>query len=162
MAMTSDKTSSCAPLSRHLLWIDTRSGVNRLIGVLALLCLLLFAVEFVWHRHVKVPYEEMTGFYAVAGSVAFSVIVLGARLLRLVVRRDESFYAPVGVDAEAYPQAGTCRLTHEERPDDSLATLRDELLGRSATPADEACSGRTVAAPDSEPDAGSDHKGASS
>jgi hypothetical protein len=119
-----------APLARKILWVDTKAGVNRLIIGLVVLCVFLFAMDFIWHRHVKVPGEELTGFHAIAGFVSFTVIVIAARLLRLVIKRDESFYAPNGVDAEAYPAAGTQPLSFDERPRDSLATLRDEMLGR--------------------------------
>lgn len=153
MAMTPETQSppdagsadSVAPLARRFLWTDTASGVNRLIIGLAVLCLVLFAVDLVHHRHTKVPGEEFTGFHAIAGFVSFTVIVVGARLLRVLIRRDESFYAPYGVDAEEYPEAGTQRLNHEQRPADSLHTLRDELLGRTSQPVSEnADNGRGV------------------
>lgn len=125
-------SDAVAPLAEKLLWVDTRSGVNRLIIALVILCVFLFGMDFVWHRHVKVPGEELTGFHAIAGFVSFTVIVVAARLLRLVIKRNENFYAPNCVDAEAYPTAGTQQLSHEERPQDSLSSLRDELLGRDA------------------------------
>ena len=138
MAMTPEKDSAVsddvvAPLAKYLLWVDTRSGVQKLILGLMALCAFLFAMDFVWHRHVKVPGEELYGFHAIAGFLSFTVIVLGARLLRVFIKRDESFYAPNIVDAEEYPEFGTHRLTHDERSEDTLATLRAELLGRKAT-----------------------------
>ena len=135
MAMNPDNSSaeqrdSVAPLARHLLWVDSPEGVQRLIRVLAGVCIFLFLMDFVWHRHVKVPGEGFYGFHAIVGFVSFTVIVLGARLLRLVIRRYEDYYAPNGVDSEEYPDAGTERLSHEQRPADSLATLFDELKGK--------------------------------
>lgn len=127
---TNGKADSVAPLGKRFLWADSSKGVNRLIIGLIVLCVLLFAMEFVWHRHVKVPWESLFGFHAIAGFVSFTVIVLGARLLRVFIRRDESFYAPTGVDAEEYPEAGTLKLPHSQRPADSISTLRDELMGR--------------------------------
>jgi len=135
MAMNPDNSSaeqadSVAPLARRLLWLDSPEGVQRLVRVLAGVCIFLFLMDFVWHRHVKVPGEGFYGFHAIVGFVSFTVIVLGARLLRLVIRRYEDYYAPNGVDAEEYPDAGTERLSHEQRRYDSLSTLFDELRGR--------------------------------
>jgi len=59
-----------------------------------------------------VPGEAITGYHAVVGFIAFTLIVLGAKLLRVFIRRDESYYAPNSVDAEFYPDAGLERLTH--------------------------------------------------
>lgn len=138
MAMTPDKDSTAAddavaPLARHFLWVDTRRGVQKLILGLMALCAVLFALDFVWHRHVKVPGEELYGFHAIAGFLSFTVIVLGARLLRVFIRRDEDFYAPYGVDAEEYPDAGTCQVTHDQRTEATLSTLKEELMGRRNT-----------------------------
>lgn len=136
MAMNPDNSSaeqadSVAPLARRLLWVDTPEGLQRLVRVLIGVCIFLFLMDFVWHRHVKVPGEGFYGFHAIAGFVSFTVIVLGARLLRLVIRRYEDYYGPNCVDSEEYPEAGTERLSHEQRPADSLSTLFDELRGRA-------------------------------
>ena len=139
MAMTTDKQTpsggdtpeSVAPLARYFLWVDSASGVDRFVKYLVWLGIFLFLMDFVWHRHVKVPGEGFYGFHAIAGFVSFTVIVIGARALRLIIRRDENFYAPNGVDAEEYPEAGTQRLSHAERPQDSLRSLGVEMIGRS-------------------------------
>ncbi|MBX2879976.1 MAG: hypothetical protein KTR32_08595 [Granulosicoccus sp.] len=141
MAMTIDKhteekgeesNGSVAPLGRRFLWVETPSGLNLLILGLIVLCVILFVFDFVYHRHTKVPYEGLYGFYAIAGFVSFTVIVLCARLLRLLIRRDESYYAPDGVDAEEYPQADTQRLNHEQRIPDSVGSLIEQIAGRNS------------------------------
>ena len=119
-----------APLARHFLWVDTTSGLNRLIIGLIVLCVFLFAMDFVWHRHTKVPGEEFYGFHAIAGFVSFTVIVLGARALRVLIRRDESYYGDTSVDSENYPEAGTQRVSHSQWAGDSVADLKDQMLGK--------------------------------
>ena len=119
-----------APLARHFLWVDTSSGLNRLIIGLIVVCVFLFAMDFVWHRHTKVPGEEFYGFHAIAGFVSFTVIVLGARALRLLIRRDESYYGNSSVDSEEYPDAGTQQVTHAHWAGDSVSDLKDEMLGK--------------------------------
>ena len=124
-----NKDDQVAPLARHFLWVDTSSGLNKLIIGLLVLCVFLFAMDFVWHRHVKVPGEDFYGFHAIAGFVSFTVIVLGARLLRVLIRRDESFYGVDSVDGEEYPEQGTVRVNHADWSGDSLGTLKDQMLG---------------------------------
>lgn len=102
------------PLSRRLLWVDSPAAVMRLVYGLATLCVLLAVADFVVHRHTYVPGEALPGYYAIVGFIAFTCIVLGARSLRLLIRRDESYYAPYGVDAETYPETGTARVAHGE------------------------------------------------
>ncbi len=138
MAMTpkhqsTDSADTVAPLAKHFLWADSPKSVNKLILGLSVLCVFLFLMDFLWHRHTKVPGEGVYGFYALAGFISFTVIVLGAKALRVFIARDESFYAPHGVDAEEYPSEGTERLSHEERLPDNLSTLKNELLGRAPT-----------------------------
>lgn len=140
MAITPEPNSSraetneeaVAPLGRRFLWADTSTGVNRLIIGLIILCIILFCIDFVYHRHTKVPYEGLYGFYALAGFIAFTLIVLGARLLRLLIRRDESYYAPNGVDAEDYPPTDTERLHHDQRVPDSVSSLLVDMTGRGS------------------------------
>lgn len=148
MAITPDEhptvnDDNIAPLARHFLWVDTRRGVQKLIIGLMVLCAFLFAMDFIWHRHVKVPGEELYGFHAIAGFVSFTVIVLGAKMLRVFIRRDENFYAPHGVDAEEYPLQGTERLQHEDYRTDSLATLSAEILGREEGAGRQATGGKS-------------------
>lgn len=122
--------SEVAPLAKHFLWVDTRSGLNRLIFGLIALCIFLFAMDFFWHRHVKVPGEEFYGFYVIAGFVSFTVIVLGAKTLRLLIRRDESYYGADSVDDELYPDSDTERLEHTQWSGDSVKDLKDQMLGK--------------------------------
>ncbi len=136
MAMTPKHNSdespeTIAPLARYFLWADSPKSVHKLILGLSALCVFLFLMDFVWHRHTKVDGEGLYGFYAIAGFVSFTLIVLGARALRVFIGRDESFYAPHGVDSEEYPLEGTERLEHSERQVDNLSTLKNDVLGRT-------------------------------
>lgn len=125
-----DENNDVAPLARRFLWVDTSTGLNRLIIGLVVLCIFLFAMDFVWHRHVKVPGEGFYGFHAIAGFVSFTVIVLGAKALRLLIRRDETYYGEKSVDGEEYPQADTQRLKHSQWTSDSVSDLKDQIMGK--------------------------------
>lgn len=124
-----DTAEDVAPLARYFLWADSPKSVHKLIIALSILCALLFLMDFVWHRHIKVPGEGLYGFHAIAGFVSFTLIVLGARALRVFIRRDESYYAGNSVDSEEYPLEGTQRLSHEQCTNDKGA----ELSGRVDT-----------------------------
>lgn len=123
-------TEPVAKLARYLTWVETTSGVKRLVTGLIVLSAVLFLLDFVWHRHIKVPGEELYGFHAIVGFAAFTVIVVGAKTLRRLIRRDESFYAPHSVDAEEYPEDGTERTQHGNQRQDSVSTLLSDMLGR--------------------------------
>lgn len=79
---------------------------DRPVKVLAGLCVVLLIVELFVDRHPHVPGEGFPAFYAIVGFLAFALIVLGAKQLRRLIRRDETFYADAAIDAEAYPDAG--------------------------------------------------------
>lgn len=83
---------------------------DRPVKVLAVVCGVLLLADFLIDRHPHVPGEAFPLFYAIAGFLAFTLIVLGAKQLRRLIRRDEAFYAPDAIDAEAYPDSGLDRL----------------------------------------------------
>ena len=79
------------PERRHL-W-DERRNVVTLLRVFFAICVLLFAVDFVVHRHTTMPWEEWPSFYAVYGLVACVILVLVAKyVLRPIVMRREDYY----------------------------------------------------------------------
>ena len=145
MAMNSDKQAdsgvgadsagadSIAPLARYFLWTDNPASVDRFIRILSYVCVVLFLIDIVWHRHTKVPGEGLWGFYAIIGFIFFSVFVIAARFLRLFTERDASYYAPDCVDAEEYPESATEQLSHAQRPNDTLSSLGRQMLGRETS-----------------------------
>ncbi len=71
---------------------DKPKNVKRLLGVLYLLCVLLLAVDFVYHRHAEHPWEALWGFYGLYGFVACVSLVLIAKQLRRLLKRPERYY----------------------------------------------------------------------
>ena len=69
-------------------------------------CVVLAVAEFLVDRHPHVPGEGLPWFYAIVGFVAFTLIVLGAKSLRRLIRRPEDYYGDRAVDAEDYPWRG--------------------------------------------------------
>lgn len=73
-------------------FFDKPRNVKRVLRVFYAICTLLFAVDFVFHRHVIHPWETLWGFYAVFGFIACVVLVLVAKEMRRIVMRREDYY----------------------------------------------------------------------
>ena len=71
---------------------DNPRNVSLVIRGLYIICLLLFLLDFIIHRHVARDWEGFTGFYAIFGFAAYVTIVLTAKLLRKILQRKEDFY----------------------------------------------------------------------
>lgn len=81
-------------------WLDKPRNVTRLVYVLYAICAVLVAAELVVHRHAHFTFEAWFGFYAIFGFGAYCVIVLSARALRRMVRRDENYYGEAERDGD--------------------------------------------------------------
>ena len=75
-------------------WLDDPRNVSRIVYALYAACVLLFIADFFYHKHVKFDFEGWTGFYGWFGFFSYLFIVLSAKQLRKVLRRDESYYDP--------------------------------------------------------------------
>ncbi|MFZ1640032.1 MAG: hypothetical protein WAV07_01060 [Candidatus Contendobacter sp.] len=74
-------------------WLDDRRNVNKLIGILVAVCVALVIVDAFHHKHVHLAFEEsFPVFYGVYGFLAYCVIVLSAKALRRLLKRDEDYY----------------------------------------------------------------------
>lgn len=73
-------------------FFDKPENVKKVLYVFYALCGLLFAADFVIHRHVYHSWENLPAFYAVYGFVSCVVLVLIATEMRKVVMRGEDYY----------------------------------------------------------------------
>ena len=73
-------------------YLDKPENVQRLLKVFYVICALLFAADFIVHRHTKIALEEFPAIYAVFGFVAFVMLVIGSIALRKLVMRKENYY----------------------------------------------------------------------
>ena len=71
---------------------DKPENVNRLLRGFYIVCGVLFALDFVLHRHTIHAWEDLPGFYAIFGFIACVVLVLVAREMRKIVMRREDYY----------------------------------------------------------------------
>lgn len=73
-------------------WFD-RPGVKRiLIGCLAATILALLAIDFFVHKHPLFGWDGIPLFYAGYGFLGCVLLVLTARLIRPLVKREEDYY----------------------------------------------------------------------
>ena len=71
---------------------DNPRNVTFLVRTLYLVCFLLVVLDFVVHRHTTHDWDQLPGFYAIYGFLAYIVIVVGAQQLRRLVMRKEDYY----------------------------------------------------------------------
>ena len=73
-------------------WLDRPSNVSKVYWGLVIVCAVLIALDFIYHKHAKLELEQLWGFYGWFGFIACAVLVLIARVLRKLLMRDEGYY----------------------------------------------------------------------
>ena len=75
---------------QHL--FDNPRNVSLVIGSLYIVCILLFLLDFVLHRHATNEWDGFSGFYALFGFTACVTLVLIAKQMRRILKRKEDYY----------------------------------------------------------------------
>ena len=70
-------------------WLDDRRNVDRVHWVLVGICVLTVVADFFYEKHVHYSFEQ---FYWAIGFVSYVGLILVAKQLRKILKRDESFY----------------------------------------------------------------------
>lgn len=74
-------------------WLDRPGNVNRLVLALVAACVGLVLFDAVYVKHGHFAFEEaFPAFYGVYGFLAYCFIVLSAKALRRLLKRDEDYY----------------------------------------------------------------------
>ncbi|MQA97439.1 MAG: hypothetical protein GEV11_23420 [Streptosporangiales bacterium] len=74
--------------------LDEPRNVTRIVYGLAVLCALALVADFFYAKHPHFSVEDWPGFYAIYGFVGSVTLVLAAKRLRRLLRRDEDYYEP--------------------------------------------------------------------
>ena len=98
-------------LGRKLLWLDNMRNVDRIVYTLYFTCAVLFLADFFYKKKTYLDLEDVPGFYAIYGFIMCAALVICARGMRVILMRNESFYAPDDVESEDYPEEGLDRET---------------------------------------------------
>lgn len=80
-------------------WIERPANGKRIVWALAIVSLVLFVADGLYHKHPYFGIEEMFGFYGVYGFIACAVLVFGAKFMRRLLMRDEAYYTKQKDDA---------------------------------------------------------------
>jgi hypothetical protein len=73
-------------------WADKPRNRQLVRRAVYLTCLLLVVADFLVHRHISTAAERLPAFYALYGFVALVGVVMAAKGLRLLVKREEGYY----------------------------------------------------------------------
>jgi hypothetical protein len=87
-------------VTEHRRWLDRPRNVTRLVRALYLLCGLAFLADLLYRKHPFFAVEHWFGFYAGFGFLVSVSLVLAAKQLRRVLRRDEDYYEPPEPDPD--------------------------------------------------------------
>lgn len=105
--------SKLPAIGRALLWVDKPGSANKIFWALAAICVGLVLYGFTYEAHGHFDMENISGFYGLFGFVAFSIVIFGAKALRVLIKRPEDYYGDHAVDAEDYPRAGLEKRDHD-------------------------------------------------
>lgn len=73
-------------------WFDDKRNVRKIVWALVIVCAGLFAADGFYHKHPYFAVEGFFGFYAIYGFVMCVGLVLGAKVMRKFLMRDEDYY----------------------------------------------------------------------
>lgn len=73
-------------------WLDQPRNVDRLVYGLFVVCGLLVLADFFFDKHTHFIFEGWFGFFAWFGFIGCVGLVLLAKEMRRVVKRDEDYY----------------------------------------------------------------------
>ncbi|MGI9309652.1 MAG: hypothetical protein ACR2P6_10345 [Gammaproteobacteria bacterium] len=86
-------------------FFDDPNNVKRVLYIFYAGCGLLFALDFVIHRHVYHSWENLWGFYPIFGFVACVILVEAAKWMRTFLMRSEDYYDEIDAEVNAGPDA---------------------------------------------------------
>lgn len=83
---------SSAPHGDDRRWLDDSRNVTRVVYALGTLCAVMFLADLFYTKKAHFDIEEIFGFYAVYGFLGSVGLVLAAKAMRPLLRRDEDYY----------------------------------------------------------------------
>ena len=99
-------------LGRAFLWVDRPGNPLRIVWALTVACGLLLLADVFLVEHKVGGMASLPGFFAGAGFVMFSTIIIAARLLRTGIGRREDYYGDRAIDRETYPDDQLGKADH--------------------------------------------------
>lgn len=84
---------------------DNPDNIKRVLHIFYACCVILFALDFVIHRHVYHSWENLWAYYPIFGFVACVILVLVAKWMRTFLMRSEDYYDEVDTEVNTGPDA---------------------------------------------------------
>ena len=79
-------------MKEGLHWFDNKRNIKRIIYALYVICAALFLAEFFYHKHAVFSFDTWFGFYAIYGFIMCVGLVIGAKVIRHLLIRRETYY----------------------------------------------------------------------
>ena len=84
-------------------WLDDPRNVTKIVWTLAAVCALLLTADAFYHKHAPIGIEDLFGFYALFGFVAYVGLIFLAKGLRTILMRPEDYYVRDYLDRDSGP-----------------------------------------------------------
>lgn len=79
-------------MKKELKIFDKPENVKRFLAIFYISLVVLLIIDFFIHRHAEFPWEGAHDFFAVYGFVSCVLLIFIAKVLRIFVKRDETYY----------------------------------------------------------------------
>lgn len=79
-------------MKKELKIFDKPENVKRFLAIFYISLMVLLIIDFFIHKHAEFPWEGAPDFFAVYGFVSCVLLIFIAKVLRLFVKRDETYY----------------------------------------------------------------------
>ena len=74
-------------------WLDESKNVDKVVYTLYTICAVVFLLDVLpYKHHLHFGFESWFGFYSLYGFIACVGLVLAAKWLRTILKRDEDYY----------------------------------------------------------------------
>ena len=89
-----------SPVDEKKYWLDDKKNVKKIVWAVVIICAALFVADAFYHKHPYFGAEEWFGFYGLYGFIMCVGLVLGAKVMRLFLMRDEDYYDEAHKDGD--------------------------------------------------------------
>jgi len=79
-------------MKKELKIFDKPENVKRFLTVFYVSLIVLLIIDFFILKHADFPFEGMPDFFAVYGFVSCVALIFIAKILRLIIKRNEKYY----------------------------------------------------------------------
>lgn len=92
MTQSSDQHGHTPSPGERQYWLDQPRNVTKIYYGLIALCAISVLADLFYEKHVHYGVEKIIGAYGIYGFVGCVALVLGAKELRKLLKRDENYY----------------------------------------------------------------------